>query len=353
MCSPVNVFYLTRAFLDDQRERIWSAMLQFAIWPLGGHPLLIASKSAEGQARRSSWVPDVRSYEWPDESPVGYLAAALKEKGLSGSRLGVELTVLPAAAFTELREALPGADVVECDAVLERSRAIKTFGEVELLTSLARKTEEAICSAFAAARAGDRERDIAQRMITDLLGLGVEDVRTAWVGAGAHAATRRRRPGSDPVLGGDVVRADFGGWNDGMASDITRMAVVGPPSSRQRDIYSRVRDVQLILLDQMRPGAHAGDLYSFYRREVERNGLPFNGGIVIHSIGARVHEYPVVRDERNGALLEAGMVVAVEPTVTLPGEAKYTLEDLAVVTESGAVRLSDETNTAELFVITP
>jgi Xaa-Pro aminopeptidase len=64
-----------------------------------------------------------------------------------------------------------------------------------------------------------------------------------------------------------------------------------------------------------------------------------------------VHEYPVIRDETLDAPLEAGMVMAVEPTVTLPREAKYTIEDLVLVTQTGAVRLSDVISTSELLVI--
>lgn len=78
---------------------------------------------------------------------------------------------------------------------------------------------------------------------------------------------------------------------------------------------------------------------------------PLAGGILTHGIGTRVHEYPIVASERTDALLEAGMVMAVELSVTLPGEAKYTLEDLMIVTDHGALRLSDYTDTSEPFVI--
>jgi Xaa-Pro aminopeptidase len=351
VCSPVNVFYLTRAFMDDQRERVWDGMLQFVVWPFEGEPVLIASQSAEGQARRSTWFGDVRGYEWPWESPVALLTDVLQEKGLSRGRLGLELTALPAAAYVALTDATPGAHIADGGPALEHTRAAKTAGEVELLADLARKTEAAIQETFLVARPGEREREVAGRLVVNLLRQGAHEARTPWLGVGANATTRRRRASDDPLVPGEVVRVDVGAWLDGFTSDITRMAVLGPPSPRQRDVYGRVRDVQLTLLEAMRPGVRACDVHALYRRAIEKHGLPFAGGIVAHSIGARVHEYPVVRDERLEAPLEAGMVMSVEPTVTLPGEAKYTIEDLALVTASGAVRLSDFMSTSELLII--
>jgi Xaa-Pro aminopeptidase len=101
----------------------------------------------------------------------------------------------------------------------------------------------------------------------------------------------------------------------------------------------------------MRPGARAGDLYRYYREQITAAGLPFNDGVVIHSLGAQVHEYPVVMSQDTEGLLEEGMVMSVEPTVTLPGEAKYTVEDCVLVTPEGARRLSDCMDTSAMQVV--
>jgi Xaa-Pro aminopeptidase len=350
-CSPVNVFYLTRAFLDDQRERVWDGMVQLVVWPLEGDPVLIASQSAEGQARRSSWFRDVRGYNWPTESPIASLMSVLEDKKLLRGRLGLELTALPATIFTALTELLPGARLVDGGTVLERARAIKTPGEVTLLADLARKTERAIEETLLASRPGDREMEVVQRLIGNVLRQGAHEARTPWLGVGANATMRRRRASDDPLVAGEVVRVDFGAWLDGFTSDITRMASIGPPTARQRDMYARVLDVQRTLCEAMKPGVRAGDIYALYRRRMGELALPFIDGIVAHSIGARVHEYPLVRDDRVDAPLEAGMVMSVEPSVTLPKEAKYTIEDLVLITGSGAMRLSDAMSTSELLVI--
>ncbi len=339
--SAVNVTYLSRVYLFDQQDRMWSRMPQFVVWPLGGAPAVVASKSAAGQMERETWIDDVRVYTWPDASPAELLAQLLEERGLGQQRIGYEANALSVAVYTELRHRLPACELVPADDILERVRAVKTPGEVEILRRLALMTEEAILAGFRGTRRGESERAMANRMMQTLHELGADDVKLPHLGYGANAATRRRPPSDDPLRDGDPIRVDFGGWLEGFPSDISRMAVAGRPSDRQRAVYDCVRDTQLGLFERMRPGARAGDLYRYYREQISGAGLPFTDGIVVHSLGAQVHEYPVVLSDRNDAGLEEGMVMAVEPTVTLPGEAKYTIEDCVIVTASGARRLSD------------
>lgn len=349
--SPVNVFYLSRAFLYDQHERVWARMPQVVVWPRNGSPALITSKSAAGQALRESWISDVRTYEWPAEPPTRLLADLLEERGLAAGKIGFESDVLPTAYYAELQRLLPHLELVGADDLIERVRAVKTRGEIEVLQRLARLTERAIEATFRTATPGVTERALANRMIGQLYEFGADEVKMPFLAFGANAATRRRPPGDDALQTGQTIRVDFGGWLQGLPSDISRMAVAGPASDRQRAIYECVRDTQIELFERMRPGVRVGDLYSYYRHRIEAAALPFAAGILMHSIGAQVHEYPVVLSDTDDAVLEEGMVMAVEPTVTLPGEAKYTIEDCVLVTRAGAQRLSDQMDTRSLFLV--
>jgi Xaa-Pro dipeptidase len=349
--SPVNVTYLSRAYLFDQHERTWSRMPQFVVWPRAGGPAVVASKSAAGQAERETWIDDIRTYAWPNGSPAALLVETLAERGLDAQRIGYEANALSAGVYGELARSLPRAELVPIDDLLERVRVVKTPGEIEILQRIARLTEQAIAAGFASARRGESERAMANRMMACLHELGADDVKLPYLAFGANAATRRRPPSEDPLRGGDTIRVDFGGWLQGFPSDISRMAVAGPPTARQRDVYNRVRDTQVGLFERMRPGAQVGDLYRYYREQITSAGLPFNDGVVIHSLGAQVHEYPVVMSQDTQGVLEEGMVMSVEPTVTLPGEAKYTVEDCVLVTPTGARRLSDCMDTSAMQVV--
>ena len=58
-----------------------------------------------------------------------------------------------------------------------------------------------------------------------------------------------------------------------------------------------------------------------------------------HGVGLSVHERPSLGEA--GEILEANMVVTVEPGLYYPGVGGIRLEDLAVVTEKGCQNLTD------------
>ena len=79
-------------------------------------------------------------------------------------------------------------------------------------------------------------------------------------------------------------------------------------------------------------------------------GLTCKGPHVGHSTGILLHENPRLQPTET-AELEAGMVIAVEPTGSDPGFGVYHIEDLVVVTNGEPRNLSDYTDTTTPFII--
>ena len=75
-------------------------------------------------------------------------------------------------------------------------------------------------------------------------------------------------------------------------------------------------------------------------------GLSFRGQLVGHGVDCWWHQQEPIFARDGTAVLEANMVIALEPGVD-----EWITQDMFVVTEQGPRLLSDKFSTEELFVI--
>ena len=350
--SPANLVYVSGVALVDEETRKWTGVRNAAVVTQSGETTLIVAPSSEHQARRDSWIEDIRPYAWrPGDTPVVAIVAGLEDRGVTSGRIGVEMTHLPVEAYHSLVEALPSATFEDCSEPFARARSIKTAPEVSMLRTAIAATERALAAAFTAAHAGDTERDVARRIIDNLYNQGADGIAHAWVYSGDKTTDKFRPPGSKRLSSGDILRVDVGATFSGYKSDVARMAIAGKPSPSQERIYRGLREVERRMIECVRPGVPAGELIQVCGEECERQGLPFPGrALLIHSIGVVTHDYPVVYEPADASVLEAGMVLAIEP-YTVVGTEKYAVEDDVLVTEDGVEILSTHMDSGEMWLI--
>jgi Xaa-Pro aminopeptidase len=113
--------------------------------------------------------------------------------------------------------------------------------------------------------------------------------------------------------------------------------------ARLREIYALCLEAQLAGLATAAPGVHGRDADAAARDLIAAAGLgeAFGHGLG-HGVGIQIHEAPTLRPESQD-VLEPGNVVSVEPGIYLPGVGGVRIEDLVLVTEDGAERLTQFT----------
>jgi Xaa-Pro aminopeptidase len=329
--SPENTYYscdvpiLTQKIIRDR--------LAMVVWSRSEEPALILCTIEDAQARAESTVKDIRGYVEFQTSPVQLLVDVLTERKLARGRIGIEKRYLSVHYWEELTRLLPQATFVGCDRLFDKVRMMKTPEEIKRLSDAAQATDRAIRKAFESARLGQTERETAELMGDELRKGGAESVAFVILATGPNAAMAHPVPGETRMQPGQVLRTDFGGYFRWYYSDLARTAICGKATAEQRDAYQKLYQVQGDVIQAMRPGVRACDLYNLCKRRFEEVGLTFRMPHIGHSIGIDIHEYPMLNPQTTEEL-RPDMMFAVEP-VHRATEGLYHIEDLVLVTERG------------------
>ena len=160
------------------------------------------------------------------------------------------------------------------------------------------------------------------------------------VASGPNAASPHHEPGEREIAPGDAIVMDFGGELDGYFSDTSRTVVATRPPEGFLEVYEVVRAAQTAAMGAVRPGVPAEAVDRAAREVIRDAGY---GERFVHrtghGIGLEVHEAPyLVRG--NLQPLEEGMTFSVEPGIYLEEAFGVRIEDIVVVTASGADSLN-------------
>jgi Xaa-Pro aminopeptidase len=155
------------------------------------------------------------------------------------------------------------------------------------------------------------------------------------VAAGPRSALPHGRASQALVPAQGFVVCDFGVILHGYCSDRTRTVWVGKASAEARRVYQAVLEAQAGAIAAIRPGVAARSVDGEARKILKKNGLAsYFTHSTGHGVGLEVHEAPRVAQGQK-ELLQAGMVITVEPGVYLSGQWGVRIEDMVLVTEKG------------------
>lgn len=289
-----------------------------------------------GQARGHVDLP---FFTYSDaEGPSDALRRARDRVG-AASRIAVGDT-MRADFLLLLQDRWAGSAFVPGEQVVAPVRMIKTAEEIALMRRSAATADVAVDAAFAAARPGATETAVARAVGEAFAAQGVGHAGSAIVGGGINSAFPHHASGNRPLRANEPVLVDLGGRLDGYASDITRMAYLGEPSARYKEVHAVVEQAVRAGIDAVRPGAPLSAVDTAARRVIAEAGFgKFFTHRTGHGIGISVHEPPSVT-HTNEMLMREGMVFSVEPGIYLEGEFGVRLEEIVVVSPAGGERLS-------------
>lgn len=125
------------------------------------------------------------------------------------------------------------------------------------------------------------------------------------------------------INAGDLVGLDIGCWYKGLATDMATTVIVGTVSDAARALVNDTREALVRGLAAVKAGAWIQGIGAAIEDFLKPKGYGIVRDLVGHGVGHAVHEAPQIPNYRDARIpnikLKTGMVLAIEPMVTLGG----------------------------------
>jgi Xaa-Pro dipeptidase len=351
-----NIRYMTATHIGT-----WAMdkLIRFALLPRGGEPVLWdfgsaarhhqlynpwLDHTADGAAQTGAraGISTLRGAFHPDAGIAAevarQVAAELREHGLAGEPLGVDVAELPVLAAL----AAEGIAIADGQQVFLEARRTKTADEIMLLSQACSMVDAAYQELYEFMRPGVRENDCVGLVSKVLYGLGSEYVEGVNAISGERCSPhphvysdRLLRPG-DPAFF-DILHSHLG-----YRTCYYRTFAVGSASRAQRDAYVRCREYMDQAIALVRPGATTGDIVSLWPRAQEFGFPDETAAFALqygHGVGLSIWEKPIFSRLVSldyPELIEEGMVFALETYwPASDGWSAARIEEEVVVTATG------------------
>jgi Xaa-Pro aminopeptidase len=337
--NPINVTYLTgfsgeSSFLVLARERV----------------LLVSD--ARFMEQIAEECPGLETHIRPPAQSVQQATGAVLTK-LGFRSVGFESAHLTVGEWEILRELAPAITWQSSRDLVEKLRALKDTSEVTQIREAISIAERAFAAFRALLRAEDSEKVLCDALESYVRRCGGRGTSfPSIVAVGERAALPHAPPTDRIVAGAPMLLVDWGASGRFYKSDLTRVLVPrknsafarsgngGPSESKLKQIYEVVLTAQRRALESIRPGVKGQEVDGAARRVIADAGFgDFFGHGLGHGLGLQVHEAPSLRPNSD-AVLQAGMVITVEPGIYLPGWGGVRIEDDVLVTPEGCEVLS-------------
>ena len=125
-------------------------------------------------------------------------------------------------------------------------------------------------------------------------------------------------PNDKPLKNGDILNIDITVIKDGYYGDTSRMFMVGEVSQYARRLVKITNECMWKGIDQVKPGAHLGDIGHVIQQYAEGCGYSVVQEFCGHGIGKKFHEEPQILHygrPGTGLELQAGMIFTIEPMI--------------------------------------
>lgn len=275
------------------------------------------------------------------EAQLEAVAALLRPLDKKGAKIGAELDYFHAGFLNPLQDKFSHVEWTDAQTILGKVMAIKSPTEIEWLRRSSALNDKVVRAILEKAAPGMTELELGAEAGIALAG-GAEFINHLCIRSDYNAYELGPLNTDRVLKDGDCLQLDTGFVYRGYVSDVNRTKIIGRPTADQTDVIKITVDVHMALMDMMKPGTRASDIYArcvelFHRTPL---GQSFRMPFIAHGLGASLHEFPYVTPA-NHAVLEENMVIALEPGLYVPERGTCRMENAFVITADGYDMITD------------
>ncbi len=148
-------------------------------------------------------------------------------------------------------------------------------------------------------------------------------------------------PSDRKLKNGDIISIDIGACYKGYHGDSAWTYTVGEVDEKTRKLLEDTKKSLFVGLEQVKPGNRIGDIGYAIEQYAHKHSLGVVRELCGHGVGTSVHEDPEVPNygiPNTGPRLKEGMVIAVEPMLTMGSPRIYVHDnDWTIDTQDGSL----------------
>lgn len=349
------LFFTTEAemqYFTGFRTLFWQSPTRpwFLIIPRAGKPITIIPEIG-ADLMRTTWVGDIRTWASPhvNDDGVSLLRDALKDYARVGMMMGRESSLrMSLGDYIRVCEQLPGTTFHDASELVQSLRQIKSSGEIEKISAICKIASASFANAKDLFHASQPLSEAFRAFKIELLRQGAEDVPYLVGGAGQGGYTDViSPPTSEPLHDGDILMLDTGATLQGYFCDFDRNFAFGHASDAAKAAHDTLFRATDAAINAARPGTRCCDLYVIMADIIAQEGNDV--GRFGHGLGLQLTE-GVSLISFDETMLQEGMVITIEPSLTIEGN-KIMVHEENIVIQDGAAKLLSERAPSELPIL--
>jgi len=320
----------------------------FLIIPASGETIAVIPEIGEPVVAATGTVG--RIHTWPAPRPkdegVSLLSKTLQDLPKHFSRIGFELgreSVLrmPIVDFFQVQKNLGTTELVDGSPCIWELRNIKSAAEIEMIRTSGQIVSRSFEALPSFARVGASEAEVCRALTVDIIQRGAHAVPFMACASGEGGYPEIiSRPKARELREGDVLIVDVGATVHGYFCDFDRNYAVGKISDAAARAHEAVWLATEAGINAARPGTKVSELWRVMMDVLEPAGMRSNNvGRLGHGLGLQLTE-PPSNNSDDEAVLEAGMVITIEPGMEYADGKMIVHEENIAITESGAMLLT-------------